>query len=547
MATAFNVWTPLGNVIPNTAVSGASILANPSVIYDNNSIVLFPGSPSTFVFKMWLQATIGSNYGLYYFESADGETSWTPYTSNPLSPFGSVGIFIVPTIYKIGNTYYIYTSQGGTISVYTSPDGVTLTLANSSAIAPSGSGWDATAVYQPQVVDVIEGTWYVYYSGTNGTTYGQGLATSTDGTHFTKSLSNPIFPGPIGNSSFLKISSSSYYMYAHGQYLNAQLASNNFDPLFRYSATSPSGPWTQLQYNSAPVATYYPAIAADFTNGSGNQIQSNINDQRMCVALGNVYLYFTKTVGGGGQVQINAAVALGITPAQLVGTYEGAVNAPISGNTSLNLIILASDPGTGANSNPLGGNWTPAGSSGAFGPAQRLSNVITPASISTPQASSFWNALTWANDQWAQVTVSQIAANSSVGVALRMSTTGPANLYGFYWTGTLGNSGTWNINKRVGGTGTLLVSDTGLIVNAGDTIMGVAIGTSLMWYWNGFLIAQIADSSLVSGSAGFFLSAQTSVSNAAISAWSGGTFQNAPPINPTGTGTGSLMMMGCGQ
>lgn len=517
MPTAFNVWTPQGNVVANP---GGNKIGNPSVIFDTNPIVLIG---NTNVFKMW--AGFDTAGTVYYFESLDG-ISWTPYASNPLSPGGTATSFF-PTVYKEGSTYYLYscpTNLFQAIAVFTSSDGITWTPQGTQLTVGGVGTWDSNGLSQPNIVDIISGTWYAYYSGENASgVFGQGLITSTDGIHWTKSPSNPIFPGQIGNSSFLKVGST-YYMYATFPNSNATLATNQNNPMGRWSASLPSGPWTQLQSGGVNVPTYYVATPSELDNGTSLPA-ANANDPRIVSALGNMYLYYTYTTTGGTEQSVNAAIATGFTPAQLVATYEGVVNVPFSGLTTLNLSTLASDNFTRANANPIGGNWTPrvAGDT-----AQILSNVVNASAVATP-ADSYWNALTWNADQWSRITVHNETTGSFLGSSVRVSTSGAATAYRIILqTGTGAGSGL-AVQSQVAGVSTNIVVLV-FPINVGDTILAVVIGTNLLVYWNDALIYNASTSSIASGASGFELQGTTLVTNSGISAWSGGSFQKAPPI-----------------
>jgi hypothetical protein len=519
--TAFNVWQPQGNVVANP---GGNKIGNPSVIYDTNPVVLLG---HTNVFKMW--AGLDTNGKIYYFESLDGLTSWTAYSGNPITPGASAAYF--PTVYKEGSTYYLYGSAtsfpGNGITVFTSTDGVTFT-SQGVQIALGGVGaWDHTGAFQLNVLTQLAGTWYAYYSGYNGVTYAQGLVTSTDLIHWTKSASNPIFPGFIGNICFLTVGDT-YYAYAEFVPANlppALLTSQNI-PLGRWSASSPSGPWTPLESNGNQVPTYYIASAAEFVAGGSSGLPTcQPNDPRMVVANGNIYLYYTFTTQGGIEQSINAALASGVTPAQLVATYEGVVNVPFTGLTALNLATLGSDPGTGADANPIGGNWSP---QLAGDVAQRLSNIIRVGSIST-QADSYWNAVSWAADQWSRITVNNEANGSFLGAAARTNTSGVATSYRLVLFGGTGAGAGLAIQSWVSAVATNLLV-LAFTISPNDTLMAVLIGTSYLVYWNDYLIANVSTSSIASGAAGFELAAASSVTNAGISAWSGGSLQAAPAI-----------------
>jgi hypothetical protein len=517
MSTAFNVWTPKGTIVSG----GGQGWGNPNVIYDTNPVIL---TGNTHVFKMWYGDY--NNGDLYYAESVDGLTSWTQYSGNPISLAGPVAFM---TVWKVGSTYYLYATPGngntGTIVLYTSSDGVTSWASQGTALSRGTAGqWDSNNIAQLYLCAFVGGTYYAYYQGGNGAgIFASGLVTSTSPSGpWTKSASNPlinVLNGGVGSGNVFMNIGGTYYCWGDGSYNNSQLATNNFHAIFRWSAPSPSGPWTQLAIGGSQVPVYYPASAADFTSLNVND---EVGDQTMVVANGNIYLYYD--VGSAGsEGAINQAVATGITPAQLVAGYEGVVGAPISGFPQLNEVTQASDPGTGANANPIGGNWT---TTAAGDDLQRVSNLIEPANASH-NGTAWWNAYAWGNDHWARGTAAACSSGSDIGVTVRTNQSGVLTLYDFLWSGVLGSSGSWFIQKRVAGTGTTLQTGTGLTVKSGDTIAGVVNGTNLYFYWNGFLIGAISDSSIASGAAGILLFGNGATADAQLSAWSGGSLQAA--------------------
>lgn len=545
MSTAFNVWTPEGNVLPNETSPHAIIYSNPNVIYEGNPQIL--AGPN--VFKMWCQGqdNTTSMYGIYYFESADGLTSWTPLTLNV--PIFTSGANLDPKVYHVGSLYYIYTGQV-TIALQTSSDGVTSFTNHGAVLSPGAAGqWDSAGVFQLALADIIAGTWYAYYGGvkTGGasTDYHEGIATSPDGIVWTKGGSNPIFAGG-GNPTFHK-TGSTYYAWTPTGYTGINLTDGTSEhvDIGRWSAPAVTGPWTKLQYAGKDIATFYAAIPADLlvtqAHWPGNQIgDPSIVDP----GNGNTYIYYTLSYAGGA-VGLNGAVATGTTMAQLVQTYEGVVGAPLSGNPSANLVTLATDPGTGANANPIAGQWSLLSTNAPYSVAQRLSNLIQ-GTTATAQHDSWQNVVSWPNDQWSQSVIDVTAVGAYVGANCRMSTSNAITQYRVNLGNVApGNAGGWFISKLVAGTPTS-VSGTGFTFNVGDTMMCAANGSNIYWYWNGILIGMMQDSAITSGAAGFALNNNSVVANAAISSWSGGSFQAAPPINPTTSGTGSLMLMGTG-
>jgi hypothetical protein len=541
--TAFNVWKPQGNVLPSSLVSG-SLLANPSVIYEGSPVVL---TGATNVFKIWVCSYSGpATAGIYYFESLDGLTSWTPSPSNPIITDVS-GNTRFPTVYKVGSTYYLYAGDVN-LAVWTSTDGVTFT--SKSFVLNNGgfsSTWYQNGSFQPNLCDVISGTWYMYITGVNNSgnpKYTCGLFTSTDGLTFTQVSGNPNLtttnPVGLGAFNFFKVGST-YYAYTSGGTPNAKLQTLKYEMAWQFSAPSPSGPWTPLELNGNIIPPYYAGTPADFGTGLvGQTTNPQIpGDPHFCFALGNVYLYYDMTVDAGIEFGIGAAVAYGTTGAQLVSTYGGVFNAPFAGNPQLNLNTLASDSASGANANPIGGNWTPRFTTTPFGPAQRLSNQFIPGSLTQSNADSFYNALTWAADQWSQVTVAACGTTHSfVGVTLRNNTSNVNTGYRLFWNGAsgAGTTGTWTIAKIIAGSSTTLASGTGMILGIGDTLMGVVIGTTIILYWNGFPIGSATDSSITNGSPGFLVADNNTLANAAVTNWSGGTFQDAPALTASISG-----------
>jgi hypothetical protein len=537
-ALPFNVWSPQGNVLPNSLAGGAS-LGNPNVLYDTNPVVL---TGNTHVFKMWCMSGTANPFGVSYFESVDGLTSWTAYSGNPLVT-NTQGT--LPKIYKNGSTYYLYIGNG-TIAAYTSTDGVTFTLQNATAIAPSASNWDNFQCFQLQVIDIIGGTWYGYYSANASpavpaTDYSMGLATSTDGIHWTKVGTTPVINARTSNFTFQKVGNI-YYGWSQGKYNNTNSAQFNpalggtsaLSHIFRFSSPSVTGPWTQLISGGNNVSTYHPTIAADFAGTVGGTNQ--IGDPSLITANGNCYLYYD-TTSSGTNIRTNAAVAIGVSLAQLVAGYEGVVGAPISGAPQLNLVTQGSDTFQRANANPIGGNWS---ALGTFGQLQLTSDLVEGITTSTGGA-DYWNAFSWPNGHWSTVTANAGNAGSNLVAVTRSNNSGAINCYNgvfFVGAGGLGTSGSVEIQKRIAGVNTTLLTFTGLILSQGDTLMTVANGTNILVYFNGIVFAGLVDSSVASGTggAGMFIFPNGAVSVASLSAWSGGTFQDAPALQASISG-----------
>ncbi len=527
---SFNPWVNQGIVI---ARSGTFQPAQPTVLYEGNSQL---GLGAGNVFKMWYDNDNGANNstnGVCYAESTDGIT-WTQ--KGITSPVVSVNKNTFSKLYKNGATYYLYTGPGiGPISVYTSSDGITFSLQNANGLVGGTQAWETgwnIFFGQLSIASVESGTWYGYYTSyiTGTASYAIGLATSPDGINWTKSTNpaNPVI-STYGPSDFAFRKINGRY-YGWSQIVLPNIPNNGSlglpSDIMRYIASSPSGPWTPLG-----EASYYRTIAGEGISLTVGQVAC----PTFAEANGNVYMWYVSTPDGrtGTHQEISLAIASSMTMTQIVSSYEGIQNIPISGNASLNLNVLASDSFSGVDANPIGGNWTARflNSGAGFVDGKLLSHAAT-STVAGKNADCYWNALSWAADQWSQVTVGACAASSYVGVILRADHSAPQNVntsYRLYWNGVAGSAGTWHIDKYVANAFTAIANGA-LTLNIGDTLLGVAIGTNIMLYWNGFLMDIVSDSSIAAGYPGFMVAPITAIANANLTAWSGGNFKSSPSL-----------------
>lgn len=533
---AFNTWQPQGTAIP--AVSSDQP-EQPTVFYEAGAQILSPNLDGK-IFKMWFTTgPVGSPVGINYAESNDG-LSWTRFGSNPVVA-GEWGA----RLFKHGATYYLYSTTGFPatgINVYTSTDGVTWDLALANALTTSVSGFDSASVGQLNVLTVLDGIWYSYYWGLESTVgldlvFKQGLATSTDGIHWSKDAGNPVvdFNGGIflGGSSWsgavalgFAITPGPLY-YAWGQISSLVFPGATTElpsDLMRWVSNSPRGPWIPLN-----TQTY---SRNDIETEGVDVLGGQVADPCVIEVDGTTYLYYTATPSGdSGQGYVVNCATAAMSIADLVATFEGVQNVPISGDPSLNLDMLASDLFNRADGS-LGANWTKL-NNGLFVPAQIISDEATSSSAGA-NCDSWYNAISWPDDQWSQITIKECLASSFVGLDLRSTNDG--NSYRFYWTGVLGTPGSYSIQKLFGGNFSELlpggISFSGLIVNQGDSLLAVAQGSNLYLYLNGVLVAKAIDSDISAGSAGFLAAPLGDVSNALLDNWSGGGFKNAPPAPP---------------
>jgi hypothetical protein len=158
------------------------------------------------------------------------------------------------------------------------------------------------------------------------------------------------------------------------------------------------------------------------------------------------------------------------------------------------MALPASDNFNRANENPLAGNWTTAPGASAM---QLFSNQVT--GSTGANCTSFWNADTFGNDQYSQVTPVD-NTNFGAGLAVRVRTTTQYDCYILF----LNASGSVQIYKIIAGSVTLL-SSPNFAYAAGDVIKLEAVGTTLTAYKNGVAQANPAtDSALTAGAAGLF-------------------------------------------
>lgn len=174
------------------------------------------------------------------------------------------------------------------------------------------------------------------------------------------------------------------------------------------------------------------------------------------------------------------------------------------------MTLPASDNFSGTS---LDSNWTV--QAGGFSVA---SGVVS-STAGNNDSAAYWNADTFPNDQWSQITVNAVV-NDWVGVLVRASGTGSTrNFYAFRATSS-SNVPEWEITKEVAGVYTSLASgNTPAGVATGDVMKLVVQGSTLTGYINGVAVTPTAtDSSLASGSAGIYEYG----TSPGLTTWSGG-------------------------
>ena len=200
---------PVVDISADTAYFDSDGIETPTVIKDMNA-------PPTERYKMWyagrksLGAGINDHKFGYAF-SADG-IHWTKYAGNPVLSAGApsdwYNTFISgPSVIKDGNTYKMWftapdlivngqpTDNKLNIGYATSVDGIHWSVHPAAVLlAGAQNNWDSAAVAEPSVLKTGN-TYHMWYSALDDWSvenFAVGYATSADGIHWTKALSNPV-------------------------------------------------------------------------------------------------------------------------------------------------------------------------------------------------------------------------------------------------------------------------------------------------------------------------------------------------------------------
>lgn len=140
----------------------------------------------------------------------------------------------------------------------------------------------------------------------------------------------------------------------------------------------------------------------------------------------------------------------------------------------------------------LGSNWTSCGGNAGY---TVIGNAAAPSSAQVEEA-VFWNPISFANDQFAEATITTVASNAFIGVAVRCSTGSGGSYYGFY----ADNSTRYLVRVVNGAYTSLATLGTGFANN--DVVRLEVTGSTLSAYINGVLWTSTTDTNLTSGSPG---------------------------------------------
>ena len=272
--------------------------------------------------------------------------------------------------------------------------------------------------------------------------------------------------------------------------------------------------------------------SATRTMALGDQIRMEIIGSTLNGYVNGVLvLTATDTSFSSGSPGIGGFVAS--NPTAFITAWEGGDIVPFAQT-------IQRDTFTRGNSGTLGANWTALCDATDTQVLGITSNAAQPQVVGG-RATSYWNANTFANDQYSQALAggSALGTNTHLdGVTVRTSA---GTYYGFTWN--LVNSGTTlSIFKVVSGTFTSIGAG---IVNTvaviGSLMRLEVVGTVLNAYVDGNLVLTGSDADIVSGAPGItaFMAAASPTAN--LTNWEGGSllWKRSDTVIPIGANGGT--------
>jgi hypothetical protein len=187
---------------------------------------------------------------------------------------------------------------------------------------------------------------------------------------------------------------------------------------------------------------------------------------------------------------------------------------------------LATDTFTGADQNPLAGNWSNV--SGTTGVVQRLSGTATEVVPLVNSAFSmvFWNAVAFPADQWCEMSFVAQGAGSYDGPGVRVSS--PGNGYvALYNAG----AGTINLDKMTGGSPAAINAPVAAALTPGDKLRIEVVATTITVKINGVVKLTVTDATFATGSGGMMFYAPSGQSSSTSSYWAAGNFLTPPAVS----------------
>ncbi len=312
----------------------------PSVIYNGS------------LFMMWYTGSGQDPQRIGLATSEDG-VAWTRYQGNPVLTLGSSAQWDANAVneawvvydggqYKMWYGGQVWTSSGDiqswSIGYATSPDGIHWTKYSGNPVltkGPSGS-WDDKWVWRP-IVLVTGSSYVMYYRGVSsqlGSQAKAGMATSSDGIHWTKTQVITMPPGGSGWDAFSRstealnvggvLKSGDTYIMAY-----ASIKTATSPPEIGLANSTDSVNWTP--YPDNPVVTY----------GSSGWDSGGVTRPVVVIVGGNYYVYYD------GSPEQTSRIGLAILPMSQYPIPEfpaGALAVIASVLTSIVLLALRRRP-----------------------------------------------------------------------------------------------------------------------------------------------------------------------------------------------------------
>lgn len=164
-------------------------------------------------------------------------------------------------------------------------------------------------------------------------------------------------------------------------------------------------------------------------------------------------------------------------------------------------------------------------------------NTVCQATTVSVRNVNIVTGISFANDQWAEVTISGTPSTfTSANIRLRSTSGNPGTSYCFTIAGT-----NWLIQVESGVTFTTLQTVAGAAIAAGDVLRFEAVGTTLTGYKNGSSVITITDSTLASGSPGININPGTTTTNLEFSLFRAGNFSFVAPTLGIWTNRGCVI------
>lgn len=307
-ATA-GVWNREGTALSASLSADQENVYEPTLVQPEGNCLILTSLATCW--KMWFTAGWASP-NIYYAESADGIT-WSRYSTAVVTGHNR------PFVIENGGTYYLYTANSGNTQIdeYTSSNGEAFALANAAVISGIPHTWMAGVANTSGIFS--GGTLYLFVEGNWGV-WSIGLFTSNDFHTFTANSHNPLISASKatrGGPTLPYLENGKWYMWVHG----APTANLPTD-IYRYSATSLTGPW-----RATPICSTFPRATADEGVSSAT---GQVADPFILQVSGNTYMYYSASSDGSsenGMSRIKMAVAY-MPISSLVGTNEGSLMSP---------------------------------------------------------------------------------------------------------------------------------------------------------------------------------------------------------------------------